>query len=480
MAQPLASACCGRLARPWRRAGVRAWVVAVLGTLTAGAASAPDAAADRSFTARFSATDRGQIVTAGNTVITCPGTSTSCRSAQSGTSSATNQDFTMGYVDVDSDSTSFNSSRATLALPSGSTVLFAGLYWGGDTSAGSNGSAAPYPSFRSYVHFDTPTAANRVVQADTLDTDATSSTRYQGFADVTSSVASGGNGVYTVGNIETGTGGNRFGGWGLVVVYRSAAEPIRRLTVYDGLLTLQSGLRPTADIPLSGFVTPPSGTVSGRLSLLAWEGDRGLTGDSATLAGRSISDTANPVQNVMNSSATRAGTAVTGRTPSHANLMGVDIDDITVDGFLGNNVTSATLRLATANDLYMPGAIGLAFEEGPPLSSTAPSVSGTARDGQTLTADAGVCRAPGRSRTPTSGAAATRAAPTAPTSRARRRRPTRSGPRTSARRCGSSSPPRTPRVRPPRRRRPARGSRRSGRRTPRRPPSPAPRATASC
>src|SRR5688500_6552929 len=101
MVQPLASARCGRRARPRRRAGSRAWVAAVLATLAACAVLAPEAVADRSFTARVSATDRGQIVTAGNTVITCPGMSTSCKSAQVGTSSATNADFTMGYVDVD-------------------------------------------------------------------------------------------------------------------------------------------------------------------------------------------------------------------------------------------------------------------------------------------------------------------------------------------------------------------------------------------
>ena len=91
---------------------------------------------------------------------------------------------------------------------------------------------------------DVETAKAELTRAQSaLDTDATSITRYQGFADVTSSVASGGSGVYTVGNVATGTGENRFGGWGLVVVYRNSAEPTRRLLVYDGLLAVQSGLR---------------------------------------------------------------------------------------------------------------------------------------------------------------------------------------------------------------------------------------------
>ena len=67
--------------------------------------------------------------------------------AQNGTTAAAdNNDFDMSYVDVDGESTTFNSSRATLALPAGSTVLFAGLYWAGDTSAGDDGQAAPAPA----------------------------------------------------------------------------------------------------------------------------------------------------------------------------------------------------------------------------------------------------------------------------------------------------------------------------------------------
>src|SRR4051812_25534610 len=147
------------------------------------------------------------------------------------------------------------------------------------------------------------------------------------------------------------------GGGGWAFCPPPPADPTRRLLVYDGLLPLQSGLRPTADIALSGFVTPPSGTVLGRLAMLSWEGDRGLTGDSATFAGRSLSDAANPVTNVFNASVSRAGVAPTGRTPSYANLLGVDADELTIDGFLADSASSATLHLATATDLYLPGAI---------------------------------------------------------------------------------------------------------------------------
>ena len=53
----------------------------------------------------------------------------------------------MVAVDTDGDpATTVNSSTATLGLPQGATVLFAGLYWGADQSAGDNNGAAPPPA----------------------------------------------------------------------------------------------------------------------------------------------------------------------------------------------------------------------------------------------------------------------------------------------------------------------------------------------
>jgi hypothetical protein len=345
--------------------------------LAAGGALAPAASADRTFAPRFSTTNRGQVVTAGNTVLTCQGTGTACKNAQAGTSTADNNDFDMDYVDVDSDSSTFNSSRATLALPSGSTVLFAGLYWAGDTSAGNGGLAAPLPAARSFVAIRTPTATRySTITASVLDTDATSTTRYQGFADVTSQVSAAGNGVYTVGNIETGTGADRYGGWGLVVVYRNAAEPVRRLLVYDGLTSIQSGLRPTTDIALSGFVTPPSGTVVGRLGILAWEGDRGITGDSASFAGRSLTDALNPVTNVFNGTISRGGAYMPPGADEGRTLRAV----VSVGG-PGGTATATT----DLSDPVQP-APGQPI---PPQNTNPPQIMGSPKEGVTLQVERG-------------------------------------------------------------------------------------------
>ena len=97
----------------------------------------------RPFTARFSVNDASDVQLIGNTLETCPA-STACTAAQNGTNTtAENNNFNMAYVDVDNDPTTFNSSTATFTLPSGATVVWAGLYRGGYVTAGVNGAAMP-------------------------------------------------------------------------------------------------------------------------------------------------------------------------------------------------------------------------------------------------------------------------------------------------------------------------------------------------
>ena len=50
----------------------------------------------------------------------------------------------------------FDSSSATLTLPAGSSVLWAGLYWSGDTAAPGIGSAAPTPAANNTVQLKGP------------------------------------------------------------------------------------------------------------------------------------------------------------------------------------------------------------------------------------------------------------------------------------------------------------------------------------
>ena len=129
---------------------------------------------------------------------------------------------------------------------------------------------------------------------------------------------------------------------------------------------------------------------SARLGILAWEGDRGITGDTATFAGRSLSDTLNPVTNVFNSTISRAGVATTGRTPSYVNQLGVDTDEFTIDGVPRQQRDDRDAP-PRDRDRPLPARRDRArVRRGPAArDGRRRRISGTARDGQTLTADPG-------------------------------------------------------------------------------------------
>ncbi|MGZ8634815.1 MAG: hypothetical protein ACXWZZ_13305 [Solirubrobacteraceae bacterium] len=156
-------------------------------TLALALLAAPAYAADTPFTPRFAQTVPGDIAAVGNTVMTCPA-SAACTTAQDRTgvgAALNNNSYTMGRVDIDADATTFDSSSATVSIPAGSTVLWAGLYWAADTSAGTGGAAAQTASSRGTVQLKVPGGAYQSVSASAGDVLQSTATRYRAFRDVT-------------------------------------------------------------------------------------------------------------------------------------------------------------------------------------------------------------------------------------------------------------------------------------------------------
>jgi len=358
-------------------------------------------AAERPFAPRFSTNVNGQITSAANTLLQCPndtvdaGLNTQCNQARAGTNARNNNSLDMRMLDVDSNPSTFNSSSADLALPSGYDVLFAGLYWTADTSRGdvikgTNGfvgapSAAPNAAAIGQVLFTVPGAStSTAVTASTVDQAA--SKEYGAFADVTSLVRAAGPGAYTVANIQAGTGGNRGAGWTLVVAYADADEPLRNLAISDGFLKVAG--QALVEIPLSGFKTPSSGAVKTEVGVVAYEGDAGVTGDYLTLNDQRLVDAVHPDNNTENSTIANLGSLVTTKSPDWKNQLGYDSSFFAADGILGNNATTAILKAKTTGDTYLPQAITFATELFSPNVTLTKSASivggGAAEPGATI------------------------------------------------------------------------------------------------
>ena len=159
--------------------------------------------------------------------------------------------------------------------------------------------------------------------ADVL-TSTGKATRYRAFANVTALLPAAGNATYTVGNVQTGRGDDRYAGWSLVVAYEDAAQDVHRVSVYDGLGTVDA--THTFSTNITPFYTPATGTVATKTGLLAFEGDTGIVGETATFNGTALTDAINGPGNLMNSTMATDGVLFGAKNPNYGNLMGTDID----------------------------------------------------------------------------------------------------------------------------------------------------------
>ncbi|MGX4692146.1 DUF3344 domain-containing protein [Streptomyces sp. JNUCC 63] len=350
-----------------RRATVGTVALAALWVPGGSPAAAPTApeASGITFGRRYHALQHGGIVRAANVSITCrttPG-APSCGDVQRG-AQGVNSDFDMFYVDVDDDPNTYNSSRAEVRLPVGSRVTYARLYWGGNLRVGEQKPAED----NGRVLFAEPGGAYKELLADTVvgHRVADGADAFQASADVTRQVQESGPGLYTVAQVNVAAGksaAGAWGGWTLVVAYENPAEPLRNLAIWDGFAPLKS--RGAQEMRLRGLRFPAgAGGVAG---LVAYNGDRGTTGDSFTLTAdqngsANLSDSANPADDVLNSTISDPRTAPSARVPAYAHTLGYDSDVFDLAGRLRRAGDEATFRLRSQRDTAWAGVLFAAID----------------------------------------------------------------------------------------------------------------------
>ncbi|MEU0024809.1 DUF3344 domain-containing protein [Streptomyces sp. NPDC006335] len=319
------------------------------------------------FTERYRATQHGGVVRAANTSITCRATGTgaapSCPAVRAGGKGA-NGDFDMFYVDVDRDPNTYNSSRAEVRLPEGSRVTYARLYWGGNLRVGEQ----KPPKDNGRVLIAEPGGQYKALLADTVvgHRVAHGADAFQASADVTRLVRESGAGLYTVAQVNVAMGRSRagaWGGWTLVVAYENPELPLRHLAVWDGFDALES--RTVREIRLGGLRLATNGT--GRAGLVAYDGDRGRTGDSFTVStGRGANTVlygpAGPRDDVLNSTISEAGAPAPERVPSYAHTLGYDSDVFELGNALRRGGDHLTFRLVSQRDAAWAGALFVAVD----------------------------------------------------------------------------------------------------------------------
>ena len=342
----------------------------------------------------------GDLEITGNTLMTCSASVSTCTAAQAtGKSNSgaklNNNDYSMQWVDVDADASTINSSAATLVIPSGAPVYFAGLYWSSGAS-GNQAQGSP-PAGAQDVKFKVPGASTYTpLTADSYYTIGASTTNktYSAFKDVTAQVAAAGPGSYMVGdvkgNLNVKDPTNHFAGWSLIVIYGDSSQPVRAMSVYDGLTSVSSGS--SATITVKDFKTPPTGPVRTELGFVAYEGDLNITGDQFKLDSQVLSDSVRPASNFFNASITNQNGTFTKKNPNYVNQLGFDTGVIDAAGLIKNNATSATFTATSTGDQYYPAVLTFSTELFAPRYSAVKSVAdvsgtSTTRPGDTLAYD---------------------------------------------------------------------------------------------
>src|SRR5690606_35762261 len=122
------------------------------------------------------------------------------------------------------------------------------------------------------------------------------------------------------------------------------------------------GGNPSETITVTGMQAPPSGTVTARVGVIAYDGDRGSTGDTLSLNDTGLSDALHPANDMFNSSFGDRGTRQTAKNPDYANSLGIDASVFTADGLIPNGATSATIALTTGGETYLPGVVTSAID----------------------------------------------------------------------------------------------------------------------
>ncbi|MGI9196122.1 MAG: hypothetical protein ACR2KE_01520 [Candidatus Nanopelagicales bacterium] len=336
-------------------------------TATASTAAEPAVAPTpraNTFPERFSVNAAGDLAITGNTLMTCPDSVSTCAEARQGGGTSArfnNNSYSMVMVDIDADPTTINSSSADLLIPTRAPILFAGLYWG----AGASGDEAKgqAPANAGSVKFKTPGSTSytslTAAKVSTISTSGKNKT-YAAVADVTSLVAQSGRGTYTVADVKGDLGVNHFVGWSLIVVYGDPTEPVRAMSVFDGMVSVSSGSPATIDV--SGFKTPPTGPVRTALGVVAYEGDLGITGDQFELDGKALSNSVRPADNFFNSTVTTKTALFEAKSPNYRNQLGFDTGLIDATGRIANNATKATFRASSTGDQYYPAALTFSTE----------------------------------------------------------------------------------------------------------------------
>jgi hypothetical protein len=329
----------------------------------------------RDFTLRKQLYLKGNMKTIGNSVLVPPQNQSNniCSSYTNGlyydnVGTSNNYWYLCGYQ---ADTGTSNSTTAELNLPSGSKVIWAGIYWQALVNNTNFNSAMN-------IQIKKDSGTYNSVSYDTLDYLADSGkvgyTSYSAFKDITNLFTSNNwaEGNYTVANIPVHEGQvdnlGTYGAWTMVVVYENnlptANEKFRSFSIFDGwkVVKNETGYR---DVPIDivGFYTPNRSDIKAEVSVFAAEGDKHIDNDYLKTKNYNTNLSVNLTPN--NVSNQTFNSSISGnyyRLPKLINNNGIDIQSFDVGNYLAPKQAEMRFNFTSDQDTYWPSMLAFNTE----------------------------------------------------------------------------------------------------------------------
>ncbi len=299
-----------------------------------------------------------------------------------GDKSGVNDGTKMKYVDIDKNSSTFNSSSANLTIPEDTTLKYAALYW---TATYPTEKGTKVAKGRRYVYkangdptkdiqeiqFKVPGGAYMPLRGELVYDGKqgtvkgiTASRPYTCYKDITDIIKNNQtvNGTYTVANIPVTQGyisGGSAAGWMLYVIYERAQDPLQYITTYQGFNHID---KKGVAIDFGNFKAPEKAETKTAITISALEGDLTLKKDQIAIYYPkeekfvTLDNDVRASNNFFNSSITIDNFYFTDRTPNSKNTLGFDIAKITIPNAINESIATSTngfkLQFKTRQDRY--------------------------------------------------------------------------------------------------------------------------------
>ncbi|OMP30018.1 hypothetical protein BKM32_14135 [Mangrovimonas sp. DI 80] len=279
-----------------------------------------------------------------------------------------NQDVSMQYIDIDSDTSTFSSSSADIVLPpqeDGSettcySVAYAALYWGATLQNGDrtniNKVKFKTPEGTSYVDITGELIYDAVVNPIVSETGEPGNTPYACYAEVTDILGdlTDVEGTYTVANVISSEGSNYStglsAGWTLFVIYEDPNLHMKSFTTFDGFSHIYDDHY--EEIPVDGFTTPPAGHIDLQFAYAVLDGDKNNRATKLEINNKEVTTPLRPANKFFGSVIENMNGVSYPRNPSGTNTLGYDTGFLEIVNsepeYIDHSETSASFTLQVA------------------------------------------------------------------------------------------------------------------------------------